>query len=47
MPGVARLADTCTGHSCFPPRANSQASTDVFCNNRGVHRQSDAYESHC
>ncbi len=47
MPGVARLNDLCTGHGCFPPRPNSQASPDTFCNNRGVHRQTDSYYVHC
>ena len=47
MPGVARLYDLCTGHGCYPSRPNCQASPDVFCNNRGVHRQSDAYYVHC
>ena len=47
MPGVARLNDICTGHGCYPPRENVQASPDVFCNGRGVHRQSDAWATHC
>ena len=47
MPGVARFQDICTGHSCWPSRPNNQASPDTFCNNRGVHRQSDSWEVHC
>ena len=46
MPGVARLNDLCTGHLCYPPRPNCQASPNVFCNDRGVHRQKDNYEFH-
>lgn len=47
MPAVARLRDTCTGHGCFPSRANSQASGDVFVNGRGAHRQGDGWTAHC
>ena len=46
MPGVAMLGDSCTGHGCYPSRANVQASPDVFCNGRAVHRQGDAWASH-
>ena len=47
MPAVARLADTCTGHGCFPGRANAQASGNVFVNGRGAHRQDDQWAAHC
>jgi uncharacterized Zn-binding protein involved in type VI secretion len=47
MPAVARWGDTCTGHGCFPPRANDQASGDVFINGLGAHRQGDHWKSHC
>jgi uncharacterized Zn-binding protein involved in type VI secretion len=47
MPPVARLYDICTGHGCWPPRPNSQASGDVIVNNRGWHRQTDAWQVHC
>ncbi|QIG71350.1 PAAR repeat-containing protein [Rhizobium phage RHph_TM39] len=46
MPGAARLADICTGHGCWPPRANSSASSDVFINGRGAHRQGDTWLPH-
>lgn len=46
MPGAARLNDTCTGHGCWPPRANSEASPDVFINGRGAHRQGDGWAAH-
>lgn len=46
MPAVARLSDPCTGHGCFPPRGNSGASSNVFVNGRGAHRQGDAYPPH-
>lgn len=47
MPAVVRHKDTCTGHGCFPPRANVEASGDVFVNGRGAHRVGDAWETHC
>ncbi len=43
---VVRLGDTGTGHGCFPPRANSSASGDVFVNGLGAHRVGDSWESH-
>ncbi len=47
MPPAARLGDICTGHECFPPRANVEASENVFVNGKGWHRQGDAWETHC
>ncbi|WP_320055626.1 PAAR domain-containing protein [Desulfuromonas thiophila] len=47
MPAVARLNDWCTGHGCYPARQNDQASSDVFINSRGAHRQGDHWVSHC
>lgn len=47
MPGAARLNDTCTGHGCWPPRVNIQASNGVFVNGRGAHRKTDAWQEHC
>lgn len=47
MPPVARLTDICTGHECFPPRASSAGSPNVFVNNLAAHRQSDAWSVHC
>lgn len=46
MPGAARLSDTCTGHGCFGSRPNIEASKDVFTNDRGAHRQGDAWATH-
>lgn len=46
MPGAARLSDSCTGHGCYPPRSNIMASTDVFTNDRGAHRQGDKWKAH-
>jgi len=43
---AARLGDLCTGHGCWPPRANSQASGTVFINGRGAHRVADAWLPH-
>ena len=42
-----RLGDICTGHSCYPPRPNVQASPNVFVNGKGWHRQGDAWAVHC
>lgn len=47
MPAVVRLGDICTGHGCFPPRPNVQASGDVFVNGIGAHRRGDAWGVHC
>lgn len=44
---TARLADLCTGHFCFPPRPNIEASTNVFVNSRGHHRMGDMWAVHC
>ena len=41
-----RLGDNCTGHGCWPPRANSSASGDVFVNGKGAHRVGDAWLPH-
>lgn len=46
MPAAHRLGDTCTGHGCFPARANVAASPDVFVNGRGWHRVGDAWAAH-
>jgi uncharacterized Zn-binding protein involved in type VI secretion len=46
MPGVVRLGDICTGHGCWPPRANSSASNNVFANSRGAHRVGDSWAAH-
>lgn len=46
MPGAARLTDKCGGHGCFPARPNNQASTDVFINDKGSHRQGDSWAVH-
>lgn len=47
MPAVVRLNDICSGHADFPPRANIQASNNVFVNSRGAHRLGDAWAVHC
>lgn len=46
MPAAARLGDICTGHGCWPPRENDQASGDVFVNDRGWHRKGDSWKPH-
>ncbi len=46
MPGAARLNDRCTGHGCYPSRPNIAASSDVFTNDLGAHRQGDAWAVH-
>lgn len=47
MPAATRLGDTCTGHACWPPRKNIEASEDFFINGIGAHREGDAWEVHC
>lgn len=47
MPAVTRLGDECTGHGCWPPRGNDQASPDVFVNGIAVHRKTDHWPVHC
>lgn len=42
-----RHRDMDSGHECWPPRPNAQASPDVFVNKRGWHRLTDAWEPHC
>lgn len=42
-----RLGDLCTGHGCYPPRPNNEASSDVFWNGIGAHRQGDGWPQHC
>lgn len=47
MPAVSYLGAICSGHSCFPPRVNDEASGNVFVNGIGVHRASDHWVTHC
>ena len=47
MPAAVRLGDQCSGHGCFGPRPNDQASETVFINGIGAHRQSDHWPAHC
>lgn len=47
MPGVARLGDICSGHGCWPPRPNDQASPNVYVNSINTHRESDHWVIHC
>lgn len=47
MPPVCRVGDICTGHGCYPPRACVQGSPTVLVNGIPLHRQSDAWASHC
>ncbi|QTP60927.1 PaaR repeat-containing protein [Billgrantia antri] len=47
MPAVTRLGDSCTGHGSYPPRASTGGSGDVFANGIAVHRQGDAWATHC
>ena len=46
MPGAARLGDSCTGHGCWPSRANASGSPDVFINSRAAHRVGDPWPAH-
>ncbi len=47
MPPATRLGDVCTGHGCFPPRPNDEASDNVFINGIGAHREGDHWVTHC
>ncbi len=47
MPAVHRHTDICTGHGCFPPRNNIQASNNVIVNSLGWHRKGDGWATHC
>jgi uncharacterized Zn-binding protein involved in type VI secretion len=47
MPGIVRLGDVCSGHSCWPSRPNNQASSNVFVNSLGCHRVGDSWAMHC
>jgi uncharacterized Zn-binding protein involved in type VI secretion len=46
MPAAHRHADICTGHGCYPPRPNIEASPDVFVNGLGWHRVGDGWALH-
>lgn len=46
MPAVSRKGDTCSGDGCFPPRASTSGSGDVFINGKPAHRQGDGWEVH-
>ncbi len=46
MPAITRFDDRCTGHDCWPPRVNDEASSNVFVNNKGVHRLTDHWVAH-
>ena len=46
MPGIVRLNDKCTGHSCYPPRPCITASDNVFVDGKAVHREQDKWAMH-
>lgn len=47
MPPATRMGDMCTGHGCYPSRPSVQGSPTVFVNGVALHRQGDAWASHC
>jgi uncharacterized Zn-binding protein involved in type VI secretion len=47
MPAITRKGDACTGHGGYPARPSTQGSSNVFINGIAVHRQTDAWASHC
>jgi uncharacterized Zn-binding protein involved in type VI secretion len=47
MAAATRLGDICSGHDCFPPRVNDEASNNVFINGLGAHRKGDHWVTHC
>lgn len=46
MASCARLNDVCTGHGCWPSRANDQGSPNVSVNGRPLHRVDDHWKPH-
>ena len=46
MPAVSRKGDTCTGDGCFPPRASTSGSPNVFVNGKAALRVGDSWEVH-
>lgn len=46
MPAAVRLGDMCSGHECWPPRANTSASPNVLVNGLGLHRVGDGWGPH-
>jgi len=47
MPAISRLGDSSAGHDGYPPRANDEASPDVFVNGIAIHRIGDHWPTHC
>lgn len=47
MPAAHLLGMICTGHTCWPPRPNVQASPNVTVNGIKWHRQTDKWMIHC
>jgi len=47
MPAAHAHTMICSGHGCYPPRPNAQASPDVYVGNLGWHRVTDAWMVHC
>ena len=47
MPAVTRKGDFGSGHGCFAPRPSIEGSSNVFVNGISVHRQGDAWDTHC
>ena len=47
MPNVSRQGDICTGHHGWPPRGSSGGASTVFVNGIPVHREGDAWPTHC
>lgn len=46
MPPVTLKGHSCTGHSCFPPRGNSQGNPRFTVQQTPVHCQGHAYPAH-
>lgn len=44
---IVLLGHICTGHPTYPPRPNIEASPNFIVKGKGVHRQGDAWASHC
>lgn len=44
---VTRQGDVSTGHGCFPARASTGGSGNVFINGIPAHRSGDSWAVHC
>ncbi len=46
MAAAARKGDMCSGHGCWPPRASTSGSPNVFINGKPALRVGDSWAAH-